>query len=303
MRTKIYFTTLFLLMGISVQAQIRGQIQSDRKNIKTTKENGFDRIISNYDFFTDEPGSPELPVLLKSYLIPVDADYVTINVQNVSKQKMTGQYNIYPTQPPIPVGVVQSIPFIEPNLQIYESEVPYPDKSAEIISDEFYLGYRIVTVRLYPFEYLLKKKELYACNINFSIDYTQTRCLEKEAALITQTQTLYRYELNKKSVKFRVENPEAVDSYDTKVQRVMQGKAVVHDFSAASNEKSNLRASVSVLNEQVPDYIIITCDSLKPAFQSLADWKTKKGIFTIIKTVEEIAPDYQGSDLQYEFSS
>ena len=300
MRTKICFITLFLFWGIAVQAQIRGQIRFMHEVIKTDKVNGFDKIISSEGFSTENPGSPELPVLLKSYLIPVDADRITINVQSVSKQKVDRKYDIYPAQPPVPIGVVEPVSFVEPNPEIYESEAPFPDKAAEIISDEFYLGYRIVTVRLYPLEYLPKKKELYTCNIDFSIDYTLKISMEKEANVVTQNQTLYRYELNKKSVKFRVENPEMVESYNTKVQKVVHGKTVVYDFSAASNGRAGgLRSqTVSVINEYVPDYIIITDSTLKPSFQALADWKTKKGIFTVIKTVEEIAPNYQGSDLQ-----
>jgi len=289
MKAKLYFIAIFLLLGVCiVQAQIKGQIQFTNKVVKTSKDNGFDRIISHEGFTTTEPGNPELPILLKSYLIPVNANRVTINIQNVSKQKVEEQYNIYPAQPPIPVGIVQSIPFIEPNPQIYQSELPYPGKSTEIVSDEFYLGYRVVTIRLYPFEYLPKRKELYACDINFSIDYTQTRSLEKEAALVTQNQTLYRYELNKKSIKFRVANPEVVDNYDTKV------KNIVSPLSSRG---------ISVLNEKIPEYIIITCDSLKPAFQPLANWKTKKGVYTIVKTVEEINANYSGSDLQKSFLS
>ena len=299
MKTKIYFIILFLFWGISVQAQLRGQMQFTREMIKTDKVNGFDKIIGGDGFSTENPGSPELPVLLKSYLIPADADGVTINVQHVSKQKAEGQYDIYPVQPPVPVDAMESISFIEPDPEIYESEAPFPGKAAEIICDEFYMGYRIVTVRLYPLEYLPKRKELYTCHIDFSIDYTLAKSPEKEAALVTQHQSLYRYELNKKSVRFRVENPEAVDNYDTKVQKVVQGKTVIHDFSAVSNGRAGLRSqAVSVIDEQVPDYIIITDSTLKPSFQPLADWKTKKGIFTVIKTVEEIAPNYQGSDLQ-----
>ena len=104
MKTKLYFIAIFFFVGICVvQAQIRGQIQYTNEIVKTNKLDGFDKIVSN-ELTTGEPGSPELPVLLKSYLIPVDADGVNINIQNVSKQKIEGQYNIYPIQPPIPVG-------------------------------------------------------------------------------------------------------------------------------------------------------------------------------------------------------
>ena len=36
--------------------------------------------------------------------------------------------------------------------------------------------------------------------------------------------------------------------------------------------------STSAIDVLVPDYIIITNNALKPIFQQLADWKTKKNI-------------------------
>ncbi|MCK4776663.1 MAG: hypothetical protein KAT30_17830, partial [Candidatus Krumholzibacteria bacterium] len=47
------------------------------------------------------------------------------------------------------------------------------------------------------------------------------------------------------------------------------------------------------------DYVIITNDSLVSAYQALADWKTAKGVPTVIRTTEWIAANYRhGSDLQ-----
>lgn len=153
MRTKKYFILVFLIIGVQVQAQIRGQVQFNREAINTMKENSFDKIITDENLFIEDPGSPELPILLKSYLIPVDADKVTVNVQNESKQEIKGQYNVYPAQPPVLTGNVNSI-FTTSNPKIYESNNPYPGKQAEIISDGIYMGYRIITVRLYPVEYI-----------------------------------------------------------------------------------------------------------------------------------------------------
>jgi len=299
MKTKIYLLAIFLFTGIyAIQAQIKGEVKFKMKDIKVMKDNGFDRFFTEDDYYIQDMGSPALPVLLKSYLIPLDAENVTVNLQNISKQKEIGQYYIYPAQPPVLVGNDKDTGFVAPNPKIYESDSIFPSKLAEIVSDDNYLGFRIVTVRLYPIEYKPKTSELFVCNFNFTIDYeTNTKPGKGNE---TQTQSLYRYELNKKSVKSRVENPEAVDGYDTKVQKVMQGNTTVYDFSTpSSNENSGmLRSSVSVVNERIPDYIIITCDSLKSAFQPLIDWKTKKGIFTITATTESISANYSGSDLQ-----
>jgi hypothetical protein len=46
------------------------------------------------------------------------------------------------------------------------------------------------------------------------------------------------------------------------------------------------------------DYVIITNDSLAAAYQTLADWKTAKGVPTVIRTTEWIEANYRnGSDL------
>jgi len=47
------------------------------------------------------------------------------------------------------------------------------------------------------------------------------------------------------------------------------------------------------------DYVIITNDDMAGAYQTLADWKTEKGVPTVIRTVEWIAANYRnGSDPQ-----
>ncbi len=42
------------------------------------------------------------------------------------------------------------------------------------------------------------------------------------------------------------------------------------------------------------EYIIITCDSLVDAFEPLAHWKTKKGVYAKIVTVEDICANFSG---------
>ncbi|MDA3885872.1 MAG: C25 family cysteine peptidase [Candidatus Delongbacteria bacterium] len=45
---------------------------------------------------------------------------------------------------------------------------------------------------------------------------------------------------------------------------------------------------------EMPEYIIITSEDLKPEFQKLADWKTKKGVPTIIVDIEDLIANYYG---------
>jgi len=300
MKRIIFFITIWIGICFSGIGQISKSVSTKQSDLKTVKVGEYDKmLLDNVFYMTDIVGQPELPVYIQSFVVPVDAQITGIKVNNLSKQKLAGTYYIHPAQPPLPVSFDGVSDFILPDPAVYNSSLPYPGKQAEIISDDVYLGYRIITVRLYPVEYNPKTKELYICNFDFGIDYSINKKQAGNNEFVTQTQSLYRYELNKKNVKFFVENPEIVDDYDTKVQKVVQGKTVVLDFSTDSNEKAGLRSQVvSVIDEQVPDYIIITNNALKQSFQTLADWKTKKGIFTVIVTTEEINANYSGSDLQ-----
>jgi len=301
MKRIIFFITIWIGVCFSVAGQISKNVTTKQPDLNMVREGEYDRISLDGVFYTtDVIGHPELPVYIQSFVIPIDAQINGININSLSKLKLAGTYYIYPVQPPIPVSFNDDIgDFRLPDPAIYDSSMPYPNKQAEIISDDIYLGYRIITVRSYPVEYIPQTKELYICNFDFTIDYSINTKQTGSNEFAMQTQSLYRYELNKKNVKFCVENPGAVDDYDTKVQKVIQGKTIIYDFSSATDEKAGLRSqAISVMDEQIPEYIIITNNALKPHFQTLADWKTKKGIFTVIVTTEEINTDYSGSDLQ-----
>ena len=47
------------------------------------------------------------------------------------------------------------------------------------------------------------------------------------------------------------------------------------------------------------EYVIVTSNALAPAFQALADWKTRRGVPTVVRTIESIvATTRNGSDVQ-----
>ena len=299
MKRHILLAIVWIGVCFSVVGQISRNVIVNQSDLRITRVGEFDKISLDNVFHTDVVGHPELPVYIQSFVIPIDAQLNGVTVNSINRQKLPGTYNIHPVQAPIPISSQDNILDAGlPNPVIYNSITPYPGRQVEIISDELYLGYRIVTVRLYPVEYIPLTRELYLCDFDFTINYSVSTRQRGSRDFLTQTQSLYRYELNKRAVRFLVENPEAVDNYDTKVRKIVQGRTVVYDFSEDSSEAGLRSQTVSVIDEQVPEYIIITNNDLKPHFQTLADWKTKKGIFTIIVTTEEINADHLGSDLQ-----
>lgn len=248
-----------------VFTQSSNSVQINPVNITVVKDPSgiFDKILWGEGFVTDEIGNPELPVHTMSFVVPVDAHITGVSITSINKQKMKGLFSIYPVQPPIPTNSKDSIIFVQPNKTVYGSNLPYPGKTAEIISDNFYQGYRIVTVKVYPFEYIPENRELYYCDINFSVNYTTVQKTDKEI-INPKTQNLRRYELNKSAIRHMVQNPEDIETYDTKVRAIVDKENIIED------SKRQL-STTSAFNTQIPDYIIITNEQLRPAFETLAN--------------------------------
>ncbi|HXV13473.1 MAG TPA: C25 family cysteine peptidase, partial [Candidatus Krumholzibacteria bacterium] len=85
-------------------------------------------------------------------------------------------------------------------------------------------------------------------------------------------------------VRARVENPEAMSTYSS--PRTDRHAGAFAPSSLPSEDGSPV------------DYLIVTTAALAPAFQVLADWKTAKGVATVVRTVDWItANSRNGSDL------
>ena len=168
MKRIIFLAIVWVGVCFSGIGQISKSITTRQSDFKIAKTGEYDKILLDNVFYTNIVGQPELPVYFQSFVIPIDAQINGVTVNRVNKQKLPGTYYIHPVQPPTPISLEDSVSDFELlDPAIYNSAMPYPGKQAEIISDEIYLGYRIVTVRSYPVEYHPQAKELYTCNMNF----------------------------------------------------------------------------------------------------------------------------------------
>ena len=283
---------IIALIGLTAfsNAQISDSYSLNLNDI-VIKQNGvFHELFIEECTFTNEIGNPQLPVKIVSYVLPYNSTVIEIEINSITQEKLSGNYYIFPTQKQRKIDGSESPIFVEPNLEIYNSNVPYPNKTVEIISDGYTHGYHVVTVAIYPIEYHPASREIYLRNISFTINYNGTFDSRKGISFVRQSQR--RAELGKQFVQNMVKNSNDVESFrNNNIQIVSNsiGQIIIDTTRGGST---------SAIDTLVPDYIIITNNALKPNFQILADWKTKKGVPTIIKTVEEIAPNYQGSDLQ-----
>lgn len=274
---------------MTVRAQIGGQVEVNVNGLSFSKQDNYDVI--RWDGGDDkihQVGAPELPVILKTYVVPLEAKLTGVEVSVSNRMAVDGNFMPYPVQPLIPVSYeTDEVEFAQPDASIYQGTEVYPKVKAKIVADYNEMGYHLVTVQLNPVEYDPVTRKLYVSHLDFTLRYDMIGV----DGIQPQKQSIRRANDIKKVIRSMVDNPEDVDGFtNQKVKLVGGGMPDVQTRAASS-------MPINVIQEQIPDYIIITNNELKSEFQRLADWKTQKGVPTLIKDVESIGKEYQGSDL------
>jgi len=292
MKTKILLLGIALLsLSSLLNAQINGKAKITVDELIIQKTKMFDELVAKDFSSISEPGHPKLPVKIETYVVPYDAEVTGISINSLQKEKMDGKYYVYPAQPPRPLDWSEPPEFVEPDPEIYNSTSPYPGKRVEIVSDGYSHGYHVVTVATYPVEYIPKNREIYLLDIDFTIQYSTTG-IQKTAT--SKKQSFIRNKIATNHIKSVTKNPDDVERFGSESKTIIPASNDLNN-DTESDTSSRLK-SLSVKEELVPDYLIITNEALKPVFQELADWKTKKGFPALIKTTEEIIANYPGAD-------
>ncbi|MCD4663644.1 MAG: hypothetical protein K8R68_00135 [Bacteroidales bacterium] len=279
--------TIVVLLCTStlVFADYSGSVNTNETELSFSQKDGYDVISLERSNFTEEIGDPQLPVKILQYVIPVDMNVNAIIINSSEQVQIDGTYFVYPAQPPYLTDGIDPPPFVEPNIEIYDSSTPYPDKLVEVIADGFTRGYHIVTLRFYPIEYIPaeQKINLYT-NIDFTIEYESN----PGPIQLPLRQSVRRQKSVESFIKGSVENPNDFEIVSGGAQQIITEKTEMQEL--------DLRFMPS-LEGDLPEYIIITSQELQPVFDDLAEWKTKKGVPALLVTTQEIEDNYAGCDL------
>ena len=294
MKTTItsFFLFILLIAVNELSGQVAGSLLTSEGNLQFTGYEEYVQIELQYDLSSknhittqNKYGEPEIPVVQKKYLLPLDATQIGIQLTGTNKQVLSGTYYVYPEQPPIPLDGGESPDWVDPKPEIYQYNEPYPGKIIEIEREESTMGYKIVTVNLYPVSYLPLSQtlELYK-NIEFELQYNTSSGNVVRPAKISS----YRNSIVIKFIKSTVSNPDDIYLFLGGAKEIVE-----NDITSAP---LNLNP-MPFANGSVPDYIIITSAEYNIAeLQDFAFWKTKKGIPTVIVTLEQINQEYTGVD-------
>lgn len=278
----VVFVCLMALLCLKAQAQISDTINISVQEISISQSGNYDILEwSLGNGYVQEVSLPQLPVLRQTFVIPRDATVIGVEYSISDLREIVGSYLLKPVPEPVEVS----------NSTISDDSIvsnANMGQKVQIVSDYDLMGYHLVEICIIPFEYSYEDNKLSIHNVSFTINYERNtrECIQ------TQKQSQKRYNETKEFIKSIVVNSHEVDACsDTEID--------IANNSFSDINKAPTQPGISGCEtyiEVVPDYIIITCDSLKEEFSRLAHWKTKKGTPTIVKTVEDIYAEFAGCD-------
>jgi hypothetical protein len=228
------------------------------------KVDGFDVVALPGHYFTTEPGSPNLPLASYSVLIPPDAEITGVDVVDTSFVTLPGEYSIYPSQRPYVLSRGPAA-FVQPDAGVYGSLKAYPAEPVRFTRSGLACGYRIAGVLVAPLSYVPAQKQL---------------------RLMTRIEVAIRYERRRHEVL----------SLDASQVEMMGARA--RSIVANPEKVTGWAPQVKATDDWLCDMMLITSGGLASSFQSFVDWKTRRGIKSLVVKTESIYSTYPGRDNQ-----
>lgn len=237
------------------------------------EDNGYDRLEAPGYVLGGEPGTPELPVDIRHYIIPADAHVESIITVTLTMTQMSGSYSIYPAQPPHVFG--ESIPWVEPDTLIYGSDSLYPGVYVKTINQGIMDGARIATIGVYPLQYRPQSERLFLVE-EISFDFSTSTIDLPE--LRPQIRGEYEQAIYDAALTYIVSNDHEIPAYYAKPLIVKEKNIdTIADTPGAPG-------------------VIITSYEFISAFQPYADWMRDQGIPTVIVQPNFIYAYFDGRD-------
>jgi hypothetical protein len=221
---------------------------------------GYDLVTMKECSYLNEIGKPMIPTKNIIIALPKAMKATHVRILSIQEQPLDGTYNLLPTQRSLPIGQISDLLLsIRPCKGTYTSPLPYPLQLVSLGKQTDLAGQSMIPVTIFPLQYLP---------------------LQKKLALI-------------QSIQIVIEGVEGYACRDYLPQTISENGRLIYEQMiqemVINPENVQLRTSPGPQPMGVPpgdyDYVIITQSSWYSAFQSLADWKTQKGIpATIVNT-------------------
>jgi PKD repeat protein len=216
---------------------------------------------------TGDPGKPRVPVKPLRILLPKNSEIKELTLTHSEPEIYTVD-NLnkieYATQP-----FILNNNEIETNNNIIEFNTNsiYPENIYKNLGVQYWHGYKILHINLYPVRYQSNTNEIFYYN-NIKINIETQESTNNKNIIKTWAQ---------KDIQKHVENPYDIISYKNDI--------------------------ITTQKSTTYDYIIITSDILIETqgeynFNDLINHRQNQGLTCLIKTVEDINVEYPGRDIQ-----
>ncbi len=254
----IIVSSILLLAAPVSGAVVEHTYSFDTPRIVTT--GGYHLITFDGTYPAGKLGGPMLPFQGAEILLPPGEAVDWIEIQRCNPATLDGSFRLFPQQPVRPLSEPGATEFLIDST-VYGSDVRLPEDMAPAFSTHYANGISIAVGAFTPMTYIPGSGTVtYYQSVTVRVHTEST--MESRRAL----EMLPTSERVLEAAAARTDNPKALTSY---APRSTDGEY---------------------------DYLIITKNTYVDDFQPLADFHTRRGIRTEIKTVEFIDSNYSGVD-------
>jgi hypothetical protein len=233
-----------------------------------TDSNGQLEIGCNLNSSYPCSSSPGLPLISKSFAISGGKVLKSFSV-DISKSLVKNGVAVARAPIAVPTSLASMANDLD-NYNVKYTDAVYPANNCTFAGTAEWRELSVLNFVISPYIYETESKSLYFINkmtINIETEETENNC---ELPLTDNILSI---------VKNMVSNADQVDMI-------------------LSSNKNNKPQYAPVADDNKLDYVIITNEMLKEAFQELTNWKSIKGVKSDIMTIEEIGKKYQGATIQ-----
>jgi hypothetical protein len=228
----------------------------------------------------DDPGRPAVPVRLVNVLLP--PGHRVAEVTASAKRTSVLARDVAVTR----AGFPRADPDADrpaaaplPSLTIDTGEGTFPPALVQYLGSGLWHGQTIASFAVYPVR--IEGRQLLLCeDIELEVEI---QAGDAGSSVRAQRGTERAVSAMRESVASLVANPQDAAAYSP--------------IAVSTPRGPFLPSSVPSLEGSPVDYVIITTASMETAFDSLAIWKTARGVPTVVRTVEWIEANYRrGAD-------
>ena len=226
---KLSFLLLLSMMGLFTFAQTV-EMTYHFDNPEVTVLRGYQQISFEGCMQTAVAGNPSLPYQSVSLMLPQGTEAESIEVELSDFQEIEGNVSLFPYQPSRTVGDNEKKDLIV-NEAIYASRGIYPAENHGVVTTQYKNGYGFAISTFTPVQYIpLEGKVMYAKTANVRVNTKASK--EDHSKMLWGSQEI------KNMVRRIAQNPEMVETYNTKGREVTGYDVLIITSSEFANEYS-----------------------------------------------------------------